>query len=336
MTGLLTNYLGRGLFANRPVTPDIATGALAFYYAEDTVAMYAWNNSTVAWDRMVVADAPADSDMYVRLNNAWVVLPDYPDVPDVPAPDGLIYAIKDGAWFLIPDPSVAVGDLTDVDLTGLADGYVLKYDLGTMTWKVAAESGGGGGSSFERTRVVPLAADFAIQNNGAGGAAVTITDTTYGLQLDTPSATSEVRFLKSNTAPPATPYTVILRSTPINLQENVNFGFKNCLILRNSGSGKLILFGTYNSQILLQNWDDYHTFNSNIMGPSQVSLLSPWYSVVNNGTNLDFRISPDGEAWCSVQVSTLASFIGSIDQVGFGNRVNSAALSDIFQSFEVV
>lgn len=38
-----------------------------------------------------------------------------------------------------------LSDLDDVDITGLADGFILKWDTGTSTWIVAAESGGGGG-----------------------------------------------------------------------------------------------------------------------------------------------------------------------------------------------
>jgi len=33
-------------------------------------------------------------------------------------------------------------DLSDIDLTGLSDGYILYYDLATLTWKVKAESPG--------------------------------------------------------------------------------------------------------------------------------------------------------------------------------------------------
>jgi hypothetical protein len=42
-----------------------------------------------------------------------------------------------------------LSELGDVNLTGLADGYVLKWDAGNSEWVVAAESGGGGGSAIE-------------------------------------------------------------------------------------------------------------------------------------------------------------------------------------------
>lgn len=47
-SGRLIDYLGEGLFSARPVTPDLAAGALGLYYATDTEVLYAWDGS--AWD----------------------------------------------------------------------------------------------------------------------------------------------------------------------------------------------------------------------------------------------------------------------------------------------
>lgn len=44
---LITDYLGRGTFAARPVTPPVPTGGMAFYYATDFPALYVWDGS--AW-----------------------------------------------------------------------------------------------------------------------------------------------------------------------------------------------------------------------------------------------------------------------------------------------
>jgi hypothetical protein len=43
----------------------------------------------------------------------------------------------------------ALADLTDVDLTGLADGDTLIYDSGTLTWTPATPSGGGASATLE-------------------------------------------------------------------------------------------------------------------------------------------------------------------------------------------
>lgn len=40
--GLITSFLGQGLAADRPVTPNIHPDAVAFYYATDTNALSLW------------------------------------------------------------------------------------------------------------------------------------------------------------------------------------------------------------------------------------------------------------------------------------------------------
>lgn len=47
-SGRLIDYLGEGLFSARPVTPNLAAGALGLYYATDTNVLYGWDGS--AWD----------------------------------------------------------------------------------------------------------------------------------------------------------------------------------------------------------------------------------------------------------------------------------------------
>jgi hypothetical protein len=49
-SGRLIDYLGQGTAASLPSAPTLAPGAAAFYFAYDTVAMYAWNGNTSAWD----------------------------------------------------------------------------------------------------------------------------------------------------------------------------------------------------------------------------------------------------------------------------------------------
>lgn len=59
-----------------------------------------------------------------------------------------------------------IDDLADVDTTGVADGDVLTYDIGSGDWVAAAPTGGGGGSAlyrkvFRPNDVEPLAANYA-------------------------------------------------------------------------------------------------------------------------------------------------------------------------------
>lgn len=65
-----------------------------------------------------------------------------------------------------------LSSLDDVDVTGLADGFILKWDAGTSTWIVAAESGGGGGGVTDHGALTGLADDDHPQyhNNARGDA----------------------------------------------------------------------------------------------------------------------------------------------------------------------
>lgn len=46
-TSLITDYLGIGLFADRPASPPIVSGCMAFYYAVDSNQFFLW--SGVDW-----------------------------------------------------------------------------------------------------------------------------------------------------------------------------------------------------------------------------------------------------------------------------------------------
>jgi hypothetical protein len=50
---LITDYLGKGLAAARPVTPPIASGAIALWFATDTLITSAWNGT--AWVDITVS-----------------------------------------------------------------------------------------------------------------------------------------------------------------------------------------------------------------------------------------------------------------------------------------
>jgi hypothetical protein len=43
---ILTDYLGEGLAASRPAAPNVASSALAMYFATDSGNLYAWNGAT--------------------------------------------------------------------------------------------------------------------------------------------------------------------------------------------------------------------------------------------------------------------------------------------------
>lgn len=77
-----------------------------------------------------------------------------------------------GNWSILPKAGVAgatqLVDLTDVDLTGLADGDTLVWDAGSSLWVPGTPSGGGGGSGLYSPDV-PYASPSAFDDEFDAG-----------------------------------------------------------------------------------------------------------------------------------------------------------------------
>lgn len=200
-----------------------------------------------------------------------------------------------------------------------------------------ADLGGGGAASFERARVIPTTSGFTLQNAGTA----TITDATYGMEVKSPNVASQIRFVRKNGSPPATPYSIISRAAPVHPRQNN--GYYNCIILRNSTSGRIIISGQFsNTQYFIQKWSAYPTYNSDLLAPQNWGHLpsTPWQKLENDGTNLRWYLSCDGDRWLETGSTTLAAYIngagGSVDEIGFGLMVNGTDVIYMQQSFEVV
>lgn len=213
-------------------------------------------------------------------------------------------------------------------------GYMLKTQGAGAdpVWASIATAAG-----LEQPVTTPDMANFTLLNGSGSDTAVNVST---GILLTAPvTAGSNIRFVKSNTAPGSS-FTMSARLRPLN--PNEGGGYSDCLILRNSVSGKIIIFGDYLglTNILAQNWNSYSSFNSNIISAvaCQIAVL-PWRRITSDGTTLTFYTSPDGINYSKVASATLASFIGSVDQVGFGVMVSSGGTFNqdvICQSFTLV
>jgi len=189
------------------------------------------------------------------------------------------------------------------------------------------------GASYERSRSVPVVANFTLQNANSG----TIADgaSSSGIYFDSVNSTTGIRMIRLNGSPPSTPYSIIVRAQPIDAASG---SYPVAIVLRNSSSGKIIIFGAYNlSQELVQKWTNYTTFSANIMGATSMwmSGLPVWRKVTNDGTTLTFSVSPDGRNWYDESTTTLSDFISSIDEIGMGAYITSVKTRSVFQSWEV-
>lgn len=177
-----------------------------------------------------------------------------------------------------------------------------------------------GSGYFETTVVVPTSSNFTLQNANSS----TLTDSTYGLIYDSAGVTTAgIRFAKWTGVIPATPYSIITKSKSIICTDTGSYS--TGIVLRNSSTGRIVIAGNYNvSQELVQNWTAYATFSSNIFLKSVFDKFV-WRKVTNDGTNLDFYCSADSFYWYKYATTTLASFISSVDEIGFGYHVVNSA-----------
>lgn len=201
---------------------------------------------------------------------------------------------------------------------------------------------GGGGSSLERTRTVPAVASFTLENAGTASMA----DVTSGIKLTTPSASSNIRFIRSNAGVPGGTWSLITRAVPMS-PRNFTTVYQRCIIARNSTSGRILIFGDYDKdQELIQRWTNYTTFSAGAYGP-QVSthiFQMPWMRMKYDGTNLIFGRSPDGytDTFHDYHTEPVATFLtasgGTLDQIGLGTCTVAPGVTAeaLFQSFEVV
>lgn len=196
----------------------------------------------------------------------------------------------------------------------LTFGTGLTYTAGVLT-----AGAGGGGYSFEGFGNLLTIA--GLTNIPAASANITKTDGTKAHKFSwTASGSNTVQ--GATMAVPATPWNLYCRFIPAKttFSGNVQFG----LIVRNSVSGKLILFAfNSNTNISVQNWINPTTFSSQVTTVSTQPIY--WLRINNDGTNLNFYTGTNGIDWDLFSTQTLASFIGSVDQAGLGGVPFAAA-----------
>lgn len=110
--------------------------------------------------------------------------------PSGTATDDLTKLQVGNTIYSIPDEDTdALEDLTDVDLTSVSNGQVLKYDSASAKWVNANESSGGSGHTIENSTGTDMTARTNLQFKGA--AAVSDDSTNDRTIVDVPKMTSQ-------------------------------------------------------------------------------------------------------------------------------------------------
>lgn len=169
----------------------------------------------------------------------------------------------------------------------------------------------------------PITADFAWGNQGSASI-----DTTFGYtRLSCPSASTNIR--RRGKSAPGTPYTIISMIQYVDTHGSKYGG----LFFRESSTSKLHLFQfistTNNCQIV--NFSDDTTFSSNpnnttLQGSALGTLQPFWLRITDNGTNLLFSASRDGNYYfTNMSVGRTSFMAGGPNEVGFFGNVDAGA-----------
>lgn len=300
-----------GDFPDVPGLPLIPAAELSYTVSGGTVTV------TATW-----ADGYTTHDLYFYVSSAGFDTWTSGDTPTAGPP------------YQVSFPYPAAGDVVYVT--------AIRHDgvsgLGTssyLTIEGAGLGGGGGGSSYEADPVVPVAADFTLENAGTA----TMADGIGGLKLTMPSSGSNIRFMRYNAGVPGATWALEMRGSMLTPWSSSAI-HHNSVILRDSGSGKIINFTHSGGQVTVQGWNNYSTFTGTTFGYSVfLGIYSGWKKVTSDGTTLRFYTSTSGKDWAEIGSTTIAAFIGAVDQVGIGS-VNGGVSGlpdnvDIFESFSV-
>lgn len=267
-----------------------------------------------------------------------------------------VFILYDGAAWgeIVPDISgTSVGDHSDVDLTGLADGDVMVFDSGSGDFIAAPLPGGGGGggtvpdggelgtvltkqSAADQDVAwswpgyeggppgdVPTVASFSWINQDTS----TATDGT-GAIIFKPQANDEWHYLVK--AVPTAPFDIYCRVDMFSLSTAANTStifVGGSIVLRDSSDSEVILMSLIWDRVAGDEQNTYSavvgrrtadiTFNATVHN-KLTGQLWKWMRVNVGTTTLTFYVSLDGRNWHSIGTEPIATFIDTVNQYGIG------------------
>lgn len=259
------------------------------------------------------------------------------------------------------------GDITLADVTTLdvssskhglapkAPGTTTDFLRGDGTWAEPSSAGSAAWTSDD-SRVSPVSANALDDEfDGTAGAAIDAAWTAHnatgatavldgkGRVVLTAAVNSAVDIASWLKTPPATPWSIISRFAPVNNVATPATG----LFVRNSTSGKSILFGTttvgtYLAQIRSRRFNSDTSSSIDVGTDVNVQpMLGPTYfKITNDGTTLKFWLSFIGTEpshWMLHSSDPLSSFLSSVDQIGIAVYSFHASIPGVgvFEFFRV-
>lgn len=174
MTGLITQFLGAGLAASRPATPDVPTGALAFYFATDTEVLSLYDPNDAAW-QTAGSGALADGDYgdVTVSSSGTVIAIDNDVVSDAKLRNSAALSVIGRSANSSGDPA---------DIAAANDGEVLRRSGTTVGFGTIATSGIAN-DAVTLAKIANASANSKLLGSGAAGSGADYAEITLGTGL---------------------------------------------------------------------------------------------------------------------------------------------------------
>lgn len=222
--------------------------------------------------------------------------------------------------------SGSLAGLSDVDVSGVADGNSLVYSSGSGLWVPGSGGGGGGTGLFSQVMsTTPTKANTGLSLM-MGASSPTATDIADGVKVTAPASTGALVYNAS--ALPSTPYSYeILCAAGPEVAIVPFFGFSD---------GTKCMLG-YTPKLGDSGWGAMFVVTENPLGTFVSTLASSgrgcngalsWMKVRNDGTNVTWSFGTNGVDWSAVYTVSLASsYLGSsgFTRLVFGTNVAGTA-----------
>lgn len=184
-------------------------------------------------------------------------------------------------------------------------------------------SGGGGGGSGDPW--------LSITNPGSGGSPPTFSWRNQGGATETVGANSRYLLAPAGSgnnvrgreiACPSTPYSISIGIVPVTF-----YNYNTCGLYVTDGTKLVCLALTTPSNGYL-NVDEYasvSSFGANLVNPQCMPITPTFLKVVDDGTNLTWKYSPDGSNWVQIYQASRTAYLSSPTDVGFFAESNSSS-----------